>query len=89
MNSDRLISIPAASIAAGLNTKWTNYCPFMGVTWSSGPTDNGVMFNTLTTNQVATDIAHFLEPEDLWYILLQNKSDILYASKDSIIVITS
>lgn len=84
MNSDRLISKPAALIAAGLNTKWTNYCPFMGVTWSSSSTDNGVMFNTLTTNQVATDIAHFLEPEDLWYILLQNKSEILYASKDSL-----
>ena len=83
MNNDRLILIPAASIAAGLNTKWTNYCPFVGVTWESNTSDNGVLFNNLTSNQTATDIAYFLEPEDLWYILLQNKSDILYATKDS------
>ena len=84
MNSDRLISVPAASIAAGLNTKWNNYCPFLGITWTFENVNNGTLFENLKTNADVIEIACFLEPEDLWYLLFQSKSGYVCATKGSI-----
>lgn len=81
MNTDRLTTVPAVSIAAGITTKWTNAYSFLGFTWGTTSVNNGITFNSLTQNQFALDLAYYLEPEDLWYLL--------YQVKDSYVTVTS
>lgn len=81
MNSDRLTIMPATIVVAGLTTKWTNAYSFLGFTWGTTLTDNGVTFDSLNKNQFALDLAYYLEPEDLFFLLFQ--------AKDSLISVTN
>lgn len=65
MNSDRLTQMSSDAIVAGLTTKWTNAYSFLGFTWGTTLTDNGVTFDSLNKNQFALDLSYYLEPEDL------------------------
>lgn len=84
MNSDRLITRPAAIIAAGLSNKWSNAYSFLGVTFGTSASENGVSFNSLNGNQFQLDVAYYLEPEDLYFLLLQLKDAYVTMTKGAV-----
>lgn len=77
MNSDRLIQMSSGVIVTGLTTKWTNAYSFLGFTWETTLTDNGITFDSLNKNQFALDLAYYLEPEDLFFLLFQVKDKLI------------
>lgn len=77
MNSDRLIQMSSDTIVAGLTTKWTAMYNFLNFTWSSTLIDNQVAFDSLNSNQFSKDVAYYLEPEDLFFLLFQSKDKLI------------
>lgn len=80
MNSDRLIQMSSDIIVAGLVTKWSAAYSFLMFTWGTSVSDNGITFDSLSQTQFGKDLSYYLEPEDLFFMLLQAKDKFISIS---------
>lgn len=86
MNSDRLTQMSSDIIVTGLTNKWTDAYSFLGFDFSSITTDNGVTFDSLNKNQFALDLAYYLEPEDILFLLFQVKDKFIQVTDGATII---
>lgn len=79
-NADRLKSISADTIVAGLNLKWTNAYSFLNMAFAASTSTGSTTFNSLIGTQFGLDIAYYLEPATIFFLLVQTKDKNIYVT---------